>query len=144
MAGLRRMAAITMAITVFAAPGRRWPNRGYDRPGNPGLRNQRLRPGLSRLRTRERADLGASNAPPPTARRISSRGRSGGPPAGPVSAGAPGSDRERVGGVGEDDRRAKCYRITAAGRRRLGEEEASWEGLVAAMTAVLSATPKGI
>jgi hypothetical protein len=34
--------------------------------------------------------------------------------------------------------------MTAAGRRRPGEEEASWEGLVAAMTAVLSATPKGI
>lgn len=64
MAGLRRMAAITMAITVFAAPGRRWPNRGYDRPGNPGLRNQRLRPGLSRLRTRARAELGAPTPRP--------------------------------------------------------------------------------
>src|ERR687896_379786 len=47
-------------------------------------------------------------------------------------------------GKSENNRRAKFYRLTAAGRRRLGEEEASWQRLVAAMAAVLTATPKEI
>jgi PadR family transcriptional regulator PadR len=47
-------------------------------------------------------------------------------------------------GKSENNRRAKFYRLTAAGRRRLGEEEASWKRLVAAMTAALSATPQEI
>src|ERR671928_2200391 len=33
-------------------------------------------------------------------------------------------------GVSENNRRAKFYRLTALGRRRLGEETASWERLV--------------
>ena len=45
-------------------------------------------------------------------------------------------------GKSENNRRAKFYRLTAAGRRRLGEEEASWKRLVAAMTAALTATPQ--
>lgn len=47
-------------------------------------------------------------------------------------------------GRSENNRRAKFYRLTAAGRRRLGEEEAGWKRLVAAMTAALSATPQEI
>ena len=47
-------------------------------------------------------------------------------------------------GKSENNRRAKFYRLTAAGRRRLGEEEASWRRFVAAMTAALSATPQEI
>jgi PadR family transcriptional regulator PadR len=45
-------------------------------------------------------------------------------------------------GKSENNRRAKFYRLSAAGRRRLGEEEASWNRLVAAMSAVLSAKPQ--
>lgn len=45
-------------------------------------------------------------------------------------------------GRSENNRRAKFYRLTDVGRRQLGEEQASWERLVAAMTAVLDATPQ--
>jgi PadR family transcriptional regulator, regulatory protein PadR len=45
-------------------------------------------------------------------------------------------------GVSENNRRAKYYRLTAAGRRRLGQEAASWNRLAAAMTMVLEATPQ--
>ncbi|MEP6692705.1 MAG: PadR family transcriptional regulator [Gemmatimonadaceae bacterium] len=37
----------------------------------------------------------------------------------------------------ENNRRAKYYRITAAGRRQLGDETESWRRLVAAVDAVL-------
>ena len=47
-------------------------------------------------------------------------------------------------GVSDNNRRAKFYRLTAAGRRRLGEEEAGWNRLVAAMAAALSATPREV
>ena len=47
-------------------------------------------------------------------------------------------------GKSENNRRAKFYRLTAAGRRRLGEEEAGWNRLVTAMTAALSATAQEI
>lgn len=47
-------------------------------------------------------------------------------------------------GSSENNRRAKFYRLTKAGRQRLGEEEASWNRLVAAMAAVLTATPQEI
>jgi transcriptional regulator len=47
-------------------------------------------------------------------------------------------------GKSENNRRAKFYRLTAAGRGRLGEEEASWKRLVAAMSAALNATPQEI
>lgn len=43
-------------------------------------------------------------------------------------------------GVSDNNRRAKFYTITAAGRRRLREGTASWEQLVAAMTLALKAT----
>jgi len=47
-------------------------------------------------------------------------------------------------GSSDNNRRAKFYRLTAAGRRRLAEEEASWNRLVAAMTSVLTATPQEV
>jgi transcriptional regulator len=40
--------------------------------------------------------------------------------------------------VTENGRRAKYYRLTASGRRQLGEETKSWRRLVAAVDAVLS------
>ncbi|HVT15575.1 MAG TPA: PadR family transcriptional regulator [Thermoanaerobaculia bacterium] len=42
-------------------------------------------------------------------------------------------------GTSENNRRAKYYRLTAAGRRRLAEETAGWQRLVAAMSAALAA-----
>jgi PadR family transcriptional regulator, regulatory protein PadR len=44
-------------------------------------------------------------------------------------------------GVSENNRRAKYYRLTAAGRSRLGQETASWNRLAAAMSMVLAAQP---
>jgi PadR family transcriptional regulator, regulatory protein PadR len=44
-------------------------------------------------------------------------------------------------GVSKNNRRAKYYRLTAAGRVRLGQEAASWNRLAAAMTMVLAAQP---
>ena len=41
-------------------------------------------------------------------------------------------------GTSDTNRRAKFYRLTAAGRKRMGEEAASWNRLVAAMAAVLN------
>jgi PadR family transcriptional regulator, regulatory protein PadR len=45
-------------------------------------------------------------------------------------------------GVSENNRRAKYYALTAAGRKRLRDETAGWERLVAAMGAAL-ATRRG-
>jgi PadR family transcriptional regulator len=45
-------------------------------------------------------------------------------------------------GTSENNRRAKYYRLTAAGRRRLNEETAAWNRLVASMGAVLRALPE--
>ncbi len=42
-------------------------------------------------------------------------------------------------GVSDNNRRAKYYAITAAGRRRLGEDMRQWRQLVEAMEAVLGA-----
>ena len=39
----------------------------------------------------------------------------------------------------ENSRRAKYYRLTAAGRRALGNEVASWERFVSAVGLVLAA-----
>ena len=47
-------------------------------------------------------------------------------------------------GTSDNNRRAKFYRLTAPGRRRLGEEEAGWHRLVAAMSSVLTAKPEEI
>jgi PadR family transcriptional regulator, regulatory protein PadR len=43
-------------------------------------------------------------------------------------------------GESENNRRAKFYRLTPAGRRRLEFEKQSWERVVAAMTRALAAT----
>jgi PadR family transcriptional regulator PadR len=40
-------------------------------------------------------------------------------------------------GVSENNRRARFYTITAAGRRRLAEEEAHWTSVIAAVGRVL-------
>lgn len=44
-------------------------------------------------------------------------------------------------GTSENNRRAKFYRLTATGRRALGEETATWRRLSAAIGLALSATP---
>src|ERR687894_1098217 len=44
-------------------------------------------------------------------------------------------------GTSENNRRAKFYRLTAAGRRRLGEETASWQRLAEAIARSLAAAP---
>ena len=43
-------------------------------------------------------------------------------------------------GESENNRRAKYYRLTAAGRRRVGEEHKNWGQLVRAITQVMEAT----
>ena len=47
-------------------------------------------------------------------------------------------------GTSENNRRAKYYRLTPTGRRRLGEETASWNRLAEAIARSLSATPQEI
>jgi PadR family transcriptional regulator len=44
-------------------------------------------------------------------------------------------------GESENKRRAKYYRLTAAGRRRLREEVAGWNRLVSAVAAALRTRP---
>jgi PadR family transcriptional regulator PadR len=44
-------------------------------------------------------------------------------------------------GISENNRRAKFYELTAAGKKRMKEEEADWKRLVTAMTAVLGTEP---
>ena len=44
-------------------------------------------------------------------------------------------------GLSEKGKRAKFYRLTAAGRRALRKEKASWEQYVAAVAKVLRAQP---
>ena len=47
-------------------------------------------------------------------------------------------------GTSENNRRAKFYRLTAEGRRRFGEEKASWNRLADAIALSLTATPQEI
>lgn len=47
-------------------------------------------------------------------------------------------------GISDNNRRAKFYRLTPAGRRRFREEEAGWKRLAAAMALVLSAKPQEV
>ena len=47
-------------------------------------------------------------------------------------------------GASENNRRAKFYSLTAAGRKRLREETASWQKLVSAMATALGATPEEV
>jgi PadR family transcriptional regulator len=44
-------------------------------------------------------------------------------------------------GTSDNNRRAKYYRLTIAGRKRLKEETESWKRLVLAMGTALKATP---
>src|SRR6478736_9620066 len=44
-------------------------------------------------------------------------------------------------GVSDNNRRAKFYKLTTKGRKRLRLESESWARLVAAMTAALDSTP---
>ena len=45
-------------------------------------------------------------------------------------------------GTSENNRRARYYRLTTLGRRRLGEETANWNRLVEAIARSLAATPQ--
>jgi len=45
-------------------------------------------------------------------------------------------------GVSENNRRAKFYSLTTAGRKKLGEETESWKRLATAMSAALRARPE--
>ena len=47
-------------------------------------------------------------------------------------------------GISDNNRRAKFYRLTAAGRQRLGEEVASWNRLADAIGLALRTTPQEI
>src|SRR5678815_347083 len=47
-------------------------------------------------------------------------------------------------GTSDNNRKAKYYRLTISGRRRLGEETASWNRLAAAMGFALAATPQEV
>jgi PadR family transcriptional regulator PadR len=47
-------------------------------------------------------------------------------------------------GTSENNRRAKYYELTAAGRKRLREEQAGWNRLVAALASVLGAEPEEV
>jgi transcriptional regulator len=42
-------------------------------------------------------------------------------------------------GTTENNRRAKYYRLTASGRKALGQEQASWQRFVGAVSLVLAA-----
>ena len=46
-------------------------------------------------------------------------------------------------GTSENNRRAKFYELTVAGRKRLGEETESWNRLAAAIALALGAQPEG-
>jgi PadR family transcriptional regulator, regulatory protein PadR len=47
-------------------------------------------------------------------------------------------------GTSENNRRAKFYELTTAGRKRLREETASWNRLATAMGAALTALPEEV
>ncbi len=47
-------------------------------------------------------------------------------------------------GTSENNQRAKFYRLTAAGRRQLGQETASWNRLAEAIALALAATPQAV
>ena len=47
-------------------------------------------------------------------------------------------------GTSDNNRKAKYYRLTRAGRHRLGEETASWNRVAQAMGRSLAATPQEV
>jgi PadR family transcriptional regulator PadR len=51
---------------------------------------------------------------------------------------------EATWGESDNKRKARFYRLTPAGRRRLKEETASWQRLVEAIAAALNTTPQEV
>ncbi len=49
-----------------------------------------------------------------------------------------------IWGKSDNNRRAKFYELTAAGRKRLRQEASDWNRLVAAMTSVLGTQPEEV
>jgi transcriptional regulator len=47
-------------------------------------------------------------------------------------------------GVTENNRRAKYYRLTPAGRRQLAQSTATWESFAQAMTRIMQAAPQRV
>lgn len=47
-------------------------------------------------------------------------------------------------GTSDNNRRAKFYELTSAGRKRLRQESADWNRLVAAITSALGARPEEV
>lgn len=47
-------------------------------------------------------------------------------------------------GTSDNNRKAKFYRLTATGRRRLGVETTSWNSMAQAIARVLAATPQEV
>ena len=47
-------------------------------------------------------------------------------------------------GVSDNNRKAKYYQLTAAGRRRLGQEMASWNRFAQAVALAFSAKPEAV
>jgi transcriptional regulator len=47
-------------------------------------------------------------------------------------------------GTSDNNRRAKFYSMTPAGRRRLSQERASWDRLAAAIAAAMTTTPNEV
>ena len=47
-------------------------------------------------------------------------------------------------GVSDNNRRAKFYKLTAAGRRRLRQETEGWNRLASAITSALNTTPEEV
>ena len=47
-------------------------------------------------------------------------------------------------GISDNNRRAKFYELTAAGRKRLQSESAAWNRLASAMSTVLKAQPEEV
>jgi transcriptional regulator len=47
-------------------------------------------------------------------------------------------------GTSDNNRRARFYRLTAAGRRRLRDHTETWQRTVSAMTAALNAKPEEV
>jgi transcriptional regulator len=47
-------------------------------------------------------------------------------------------------GTSDNNRRAKYYRLTAAGRKRLRREAEGWQRIVSGMTAALDARPEEV
>jgi PadR family transcriptional regulator len=46
-------------------------------------------------------------------------------------------------GTSENNRRARFYRLTAAGRRRLVQQQSKWDELVRAIGSVMNPVPEG-